>query len=109
MKLIQALIREERFPFVKKALEAIGVFGMTISQAEGRGEQKGVQLQFRGGILNVDLLPKVCIEIVVKDEVETRVVEQICRAARIGKPGDGRIFIIPVLESYRIRAGEVEA
>jgi len=109
MKLIQALIREERFPFVKKALEAIGVFGMTISQAEGRGEQKGVQLQYRGGILNVDLLPKMCIEIVVKDEIETRVVEQICRAAQIGKPGDGRIFIIPVLESRRVRTGEVEA
>jgi nitrogen regulatory protein P-II 1 len=82
---------------------------MTISRAEGRGEQKRVQLQFRGGILNVDLLPKMFIEIVVKDEIETRVVEQICKAARIGKPGDGRIFSIPVLESHRIHAGEVEA
>jgi nitrogen regulatory protein P-II 1 len=109
MKLIQALIREEQFPFVEKAIEAIGVFGMTISRVEGRVEQKGVQLRFRGGILNVDLLPKMFIEIVVNDEIETRVVEQICKAARIGKPGDGRIFIIPVLESHRIHAGEVEA
>ena len=109
MKLIHALIREERFPFVRKALESIGVYGMTIAQAEGRGEQHGIHLQFRGGILNVDLLPKIHIEIVVKDEIENNVIEQICTAARIGKPGDGRIFVIPVLESHRVRTGDVEA
>ncbi|MDD1707049.1 MAG: P-II family nitrogen regulator [Methanoregulaceae archaeon] len=109
MKLIQALIREERFPFVLKALGSIGVFGMTIAQAEGRGEQHGVQLQYQDGIFNVDLLPKIHIEIVVKEEIENSVVEQICLAARIGKPGDGRIFVIPVLESHRVRTGDMEA
>lgn len=108
MKLIQALIREERFAFVKKSLESTGVFGMTISRVEGRGEQGGVQFQYRGGILNVDFLPKICIELMVKDEIEPLVIERICGAARIGKPGDGRIFVIPVLETCRVRTEDVE-
>ncbi len=109
MKLIRAIIREERLPFVQKALDRISVHGMTVSLARGRGEQHGIHLQFRGGILNIDLLPKISLDIVVKDEQADLVIETICAAARLGKPGDGRIFQVPVLETCRIRTGDVEA
>jgi nitrogen regulatory protein P-II 1 len=105
MKLIRAIIREERLPFVQKALATQEVYGMTIGQVQGRGLQHGVHLQFRGGILNIDLLPKISVDIIVKDER----VETVCAAACLGKQGDGRIFVLPVLESYRIRTGDVEA
>ena len=109
MKLIRAVIREERFPFVRKALESRGVYGMTVSSVMGRGEQQGVHLQFRGGILNIDLLPKLAIDIMVKDDQAGAVIDAICSAACLGKQGDGRIFLVPVLESRRIRTGDVEA
>jgi nitrogen regulatory protein P-II 1 len=109
MKLIRAVIREERLPFVRKALESRGVYGMTVAHVQGRGEQAGVHLQFRGGILNIDLLPKLAIDIVVKDDQADRVIDDVCTAAHVGKQGDGRVFLLPVLESWRIRTGDVEA
>ncbi len=109
MRLIRAIIREERFPFVRKALESQGVYGVTVAPVQGRGEQQGVHLQFRGGILNIDLLPKLAIDIIVKDELADVVIDTVCAAARLGKQGDGRIFLVPVLESRRIRTGDVEA
>ena len=109
MKLIRAIIREERLPFVQKALETGGVYGMTVASVQGRGEQLGIHLQFRGGILNIDLLPKISIDIIVKDEQVEAVINIICTAARLGKQGDGRIFLVPVLETRRIRTGDVEA
>ena len=109
MKLIRAVIREERLPFVQKALAGLGIYGMTIGQVQGRGQQLGIHLQFRGGILNIDLLPKVSIDIVVKDEQVEIVIDSVCDAARLGKQGDGRIFVLPVLASCRVRTGDVEA
>jgi nitrogen regulatory protein P-II 1 len=109
MKLIRAVIREERLPFIRKVLESRGVYGMTVAPVRGRGEQAGIHLQFRGGILNIDLLPKVAIDIVVKDDLADLVIDEVCTAARLGKQGDGRIFLFPVLESRRIRTGDVEA
>jgi len=109
MKLIRAVIREERLPFVRKALDSRGVYGMTVAPVQGRGEQAGVRLQFRGGILNIDLLPKLAIDIVVKDDQADMVIDDVCIAARLGKQGDGRIFLVSVLESRRIRTGDVEA
>lgn len=109
MKLIRAIIREERLPFVQKALAGQGVYGMTTGQVQGRGQQHGIHLQFRGGILNIDLLPKISIDIIVKDERVETVLDTVCDAARLGKQGDGRIFVLPVLESYRVRTGDVEA
>jgi nitrogen regulatory protein P-II 1 len=108
MKLVKAIIREERVPYVKKALAAKDIFGMTFSSVTGRGNQGGIHLQYRGGILNIDLLPKASIEIVVHDDEAELVKDQILSAARLGKKGDGKIFVIPVLESHRIRTGEVE-
>jgi len=109
MKLIRAIIREERLPFIQKALESKGVYGMTVAPVQGRGEQRGIHLRFRGGILNIDLLPKISIDIIVKDEQVEAVIDTVCTAARLGKQGDGRIFLVPVLETRRIRTGDVEA
>ena len=106
MKKIEAIIRAEKLDDVKRALEAKGFYGMTVSDVRGRGRQKGMQLQFRGRTMEVDLLPKVKIEVVVTDEEVEEVIELITNFARTGNVGDGKIFIIPVEDAVRIRTGE---
>jgi nitrogen regulatory protein P-II 1 len=106
MMKVEAVIRPERLEQVKKALEEKGFVGMTVSEVTGRGEQKGIKLQFRGRTMEVDLLPKVKVELIVKDDLVDDLVEAISTAARTGKPGDGRIFVIPVARSLRVRTGE---
>jgi nitrogen regulatory protein P-II 1 len=108
MKMIKAIIRPERLEFVKKALEKQGHYGMTIMDVMGRGEQKGIALQFRGGIMAIDLLPKLSVELVVKNEDAENVIDLIMNAARTGKMGDGKIFQIPVEKVVRVRTGETE-
>jgi len=109
MKMVKAIIKPERFEFVKKALEDKGFIGMTISEVKGRGEQKGIALQYRGGLMIVDLLPKIQLEIVIRDSDVDTIVVTITEAARTGKIGDGKIFILPVEKSIRIRTGEMES
>ena len=109
MKMVKAIIKPERFEFVKKALEDKGFVGMTISEVKGRGEQKGIALQYRGGLMTVDLLPKIQLEIVIRDSDVDTIVVTITEAARTGKIGDGKIFILPVEKSIRIRTGEMES
>jgi nitrogen regulatory protein P-II 1 len=106
MKLIKAIVRPERLEFVKKALEDTGIFGMTVSPVEGRGDQKGISLQYRGGAINVDMIPKIQIEIVVRDKDADSAIQAICASARTGKIGDGRIFVLPVERSIKVRTGE---
>lgn len=106
MKKIEAIIRAEKFEDVKRALEAKGFYGMTVTDVRGRGRQKGMQLQFRGRTMEVDLLPKVKIELVVADENVDEVIELISNFARTGNVGDGKIFVIPVENAVRIRTGE---
>ena len=108
MKMIKAIIRPERLDFVKRALEKQGYFGMTITDVMGRGEQKGIALQFRGGVMAIDLLPKLSVEVVVKDGDAEKVIDIITEAARTGKMGDGKIFQIPVEKAVRVRTGDVE-
>jgi nitrogen regulatory protein P-II 1 len=108
MKMVKAIIKPERFEFVKKALEEKGFIGMTISEVKGRGEQKGITLQYRGGLMTVDLLPKIQLEIVVRDTDVDNLVATITEAARTGKIGDGKIFIIPIEKAIRIRTGDME-
>lgn len=108
MKIIFAIVREERLAFVQRSLADLGVYGMTVKHVTGRGEQKGLYIQFRGGILAVDLLPKVSLEIVLGDDMEDRVVSAIQEGGRTGKIGDGRIFVLPIEQSARVRTGEVE-
>ena len=109
MKMVKAIIKPERFEFVKKALEDKGFIGMTISEVKGRGEQKGIALQYRGGLMTVDLLPKIQLEIVIRDSDVDTIIVTITEAARTGKIGDGKIFILPVEKSIRIRTGEMES
>ncbi len=108
MKMVLAIIRPEKLEDVKKALESKGFVAMTVNEVKGRGEQKGITLQFRGRTMEVDLLPKVEIFVVVKDENVDAVVDTIIKSARTGRYGDGKIFIIPVEKSIRIRTGEIE-
>ncbi|WP_292369008.1 P-II family nitrogen regulator [Methanoregula sp. UBA64] len=109
MKMVTAIIKPERFEFVKKALEDKGYVGMTITEVKGRGEQKGISLEYRGGKMTVDLLPKVKLEIVIRDSAVDDLVATLTGAARTGKIGDGKIFIVPVEKSIRIRTGDVES
>jgi len=106
MKMIKAIIKPERFEYVKKALEENGFPGMTVTEVQGRGDQKGITLEYRGGHMTVDLLPKVQIEIVVDYDKVERVITTITEACRTGKVGDGRIFVMPVERAIRIRTGE---
>ncbi len=106
MKKIEAIIRAEKLGEVKNALESKGFYGMTVTDVRGRGRQKGVQLQFKGRTMEIDLLPKVKIEIVVRDEDVEEVIELITNFARTGNVGDGKIFIIPVEDAVRIRTVE---
>jgi nitrogen regulatory protein P-II 1 len=109
MKMVKAIIKPERFEFVKKALEDKGFNGMTVTEVKGRGEQKGIALEYRGGIMTVDMLPKVQIEVVVRDSDLDAIITTITDAARTGKIGDGKLFVMPVERSIRIRTGETES
>jgi len=106
MKKIEAIIRPEKLERVKKVLEEKGCVAMTITEAKGRGEQKGITLQYRGRSMEVDTLPKIKIEMVVKEEIVDAVIKAITGAARTGKFGDGKIFVLPVEEAIRVRTGE---
>lgn len=106
MKKIEAIIREDNFEDVKKALEEKSYFGMTVSEVSGRGRQKGIPLQWRVGEYRVDLLPKLKIELVVLDEDVNNAVNAIVRTSRTGEIGDGKIFILPVEGVVRIRTGD---
>lgn len=106
MKMVVAIVRQEKLNDVKEALEREGFIAMTVTEVKGRGEQKGIVLQFRGRTMEVDLLQKAKIEIVVDDNEVDAVIRTIVNAARTGKFGDGKIFVIPVERAVRIRTGE---
>jgi nitrogen regulatory protein P-II 1 len=106
MKLIEAIIRQEKLDAVRTALEGGGYFGMTVSKVSGRGRQGGLILQWRVGQYKVDLLPKIKIEVVILDEDVARVLNAITTAARTGEMGDGKLFVLPVENAVRVRTGE---
>jgi nitrogen regulatory protein P-II 1 len=107
MNKIEAIIRPEKLDDVKNALSAGGYHGMNIVHVTGRGVQRGIVHQGRGGeTYTVDMLPKVKVEVVVADKDVDKVVDLICKAARTGNIGDGKIFIMPVTDSVRVRTGE---
>jgi nitrogen regulatory protein P-II 1 len=103
MKKIEAIIQPFKLDEVKEALQAIGIEGMTISEVRGHGRQKGHKEVYRGQEYTVDLLPKVKIELVVSDSRVDDVTRTVVQAARTGKIGDGKIFVIDVIEAIRIR------
>jgi nitrogen regulatory protein P-II 1 len=107
MKMVQAIIKPERLDSVKKALEDKGFIAMSIIEIKGRGEQKGITLEYRGKKIEVDTLPKIKLEIVVKDEDVDPIISIIRSAARTGKIGDGKIFVLPVEMMAKVRTDEV--
>ena len=107
MHKIEAIIRPEKLDDVKNSLAAAGFTGLNIVHVTGRGAQKGLVHMGRGGeTYEVDMLPKVKIEVVVKDSDADRAIKLICDAARTGNIGDGKIFVIPVADAIRVRTGE---
>jgi len=103
MKKIEAIIQPFKLDEVKEALEAIGIDGMTITEVRGHGRQKGHKEIYRGQEYNVDLLPKVKLELVVPQSRADEVIRAMTAAARTGKIGDGKIFVYDVTEAIRIR------
>ncbi len=106
MQKIEAIIKPFKLDEVKEALSEIGIHGMTVSEVKGFGRQKGHTELYRGAEYVVDFLPKIKIEIVVADDLSDKVVEAIQSAARDGRIGDGKIFVMPVTDAVRIRTGE---
>jgi nitrogen regulatory protein P-II 1 len=106
MKKIEAIIKPFKLDEVKEALHEVGLQGITVTEAKGFGRQKGHTELYRGAEYVVDFLPKVKIEIVLADDLVDRAVEAITNAARTGRIGDGKIFILNVEQAIRIRTGE---
>ena len=106
MKKIEAIIKPFKLDEVREALSDIGANGLTVTEVKGFGRQKGHTELYRGAEYVVDFLPKVKIEVVVRDDVVETAIESIIKAARTGKIGDGKIFVMPVEQVVRIRTGE---
>jgi len=106
MKKIEAIIKPFKLDEVKEALHGIGIQGMTVTEVKGFGRQKGHTELYRGAEYVVDFLPKIKVEIALADELLKKAVEAIVQAANTGRIGDGKIFVLDVEETIRIRTGE---
>ncbi len=107
MKMVQAIIRPEKLDNIKKAMEQKGFYAMSIIEMVGRGEQKGITLEYRGKKIEVDTLPKIKIEVVVEDKDVDSIIAIVREAGRTGKFGDGKIFVLPVEMMAKVRTDEV--
>jgi nitrogen regulatory protein P-II 2 len=106
MKLITAIIKPYKLDEVRQAIADIGVQGVTVTEVQGFGRQRGHTELYRGAEYSIDFLPKTRLEIAVDDEVAEQVIEAVCNVARTGKIGDGKIFVTALDEVVRIRTGE---
>jgi nitrogen regulatory protein P-II 1 len=106
MRLVTAVIKPHALPEVKAALEAVGVAGMTISEVQGFGRQRGHTEVYRGAEYQVDFVPKVRVEVLVDDAAVDQVVAAVTGSARSGRIGDGKIWVLPVDDVVRVRTGE---
>ena len=106
MKLITAVVKPFKLEDVKEALKGSGVQGMTVTESRGFGRQRGHTEVYRGAEYQIDFVPKVQIEILAEDAIVDRVVQTIMETARTGTIGDGKIWVLPVEDVYRIRTGE---
>ena len=106
MKMVTAIVKPFKLDEVREALSGIGVQGITVTEVKGFGRQKGHTELYRGAEYVVDFLPKVKVEVVVKDGDVDRCIDAILRAAKTGKIGDGKIFVTPIEQVVRIRTGE---
>jgi nitrogen regulatory protein P-II 1 len=108
MKKIEAIIKPFKLDDVKEALSEIGIYGMTVTEVNGYGRQKGHKEIYRGAEYVVDFVPKIKVEIVVSDERAQEAVDTIRNAANSGKIGDGKIFVLSVEQAIRVRTGETD-
>jgi len=108
MKLIKAIVKPFKLEAVKEALAEVGVTGMTVTEGKGFGRQKGHTEIYRGSEYTVDFLPKTIIETVVENDIVDKAVAAIVNAAKTGKIGDGKVFVIPVESAVRIRTDEAD-
>ena len=106
MKKIEAIIKPFKMEDVKEALSEVGIEGMTVSEVKGFGRQKGHTEIYRGSEYTVDFLPKVKFEIVIADDRVQKAVDAIVQAAKTGKIGDGKVFVLPIEDAIRIRTEE---
>ena len=106
MKLITAIVKPFTLEDIKASLEQVGILGMTVSEVQGYGRQKGHTEVYRGAEYSVDFVPKVRIEVVVDDSIVDKVVDSIVRSARTVKIGDGKVWVSPVETIVRVRTGE---
>ncbi|MBV9462860.1 MAG: P-II family nitrogen regulator [Verrucomicrobiae bacterium] len=106
MKKIEAIIKPFKLEEVKEALAEIGVQGMTVTEVKGFGRQKGHTEIYRGSEYTVDFLPKVKLEVVLTDDIVEKAIDVIVKAAKTGKIGDGKVFVLPVEQAIRIRTEE---
>ena len=106
MKKIEAIIKPFKLDDVKEALSEIGIYGMTVTEVNGYGRQKGHKEIYRGAEYVVDFVPKIKIEIVVSDDRAEEAITMVRDAANTGKIGDGKIFVLPVEQAIRVRTGE---
>jgi len=109
MKLIKSIVRPNKVDDVKDALAKLSIAGMTVTEVRGHGKQKGHTASYRGKEYNVSLLPKMEIEVVIPDAIADDAIKAIIAAAKTGEIGDGRVFVLPVSDSYKIRTGEKES
>ncbi|MEX1297596.1 MAG: P-II family nitrogen regulator [Desulfotignum sp.] len=108
MKKIEAVIKPFKLDDVKEALSEIGIYGMTVTEVNGYGRQKGHKEIYRGAEYVVDFVPKIKLEIVVSDERADETIETVRNAANTGKIGDGKIFVLNVEKAIRVRTGETD-
>lgn len=106
MKLVKAIIKPFKLEEVKEALSEVGIEGMTVTEVKGFGRQKGHTEIYRGSEYTVDFLPKVMIDVAISDDLVGKTIEAIKNAAKTGKIGDGKIFVLPIEEAVRIRTDE---
>jgi nitrogen regulatory protein P-II 1 len=106
MRKLEAIIRPHLLDAVRSALQEIEVIGMTISEVQGYGRQRGHTETYRGTEYKIEFIPKIKIEVIVPDEIEDSAIQAIIKTARTGKFGDGKIFVLPLEDVIRIRTGE---
>ena len=106
MKKLEAIVRPHLLDAVRTALQELEVIGMTISEVQGYGRQKGHTETYRGAEYQIEFIPKIKVEVILSDDVEDAAIQAIIKTARTGKFGDGKIFVVPLEDVIRIRTGE---
>src|SRR6266513_6343212 len=106
MKLLKSIVRPNKVDEVKDAQAKLNISGMTVTEVRGHGKQKGHTAIYRGKEYNVSLLPKMQVEVVVEDSIVDEAIKAIVQSARTGEIGDGRVFVLPIEQTYKIRTGE---